>query len=217
MTAALEAGEWSAARPGRTLPRGKTRYPFYRRLGGSQVRSGRAEILASTGIRSRTVEPVVSRYTDWATRSTNNRYVETGCYGRMIWDSLKKWKLGNRSSDGTLDTSSASEWWRQISQNLQFWLPKTDRGPMKLQPKSGHTYNTPSSTVYTSHYPILYTYIKLGSSETFCDSFEQIIRRSRKDLQTMQFNEQIITLPILIGGLTKMVVIRCNTTAHSAM
>jgi len=28
MTAALEGGEWSAARPGRTLPSGKTRYPF---------------------------------------------------------------------------------------------------------------------------------------------------------------------------------------------
>ena len=33
MTPALEGGEWSAARPGRTLPPGKTRYPFYRRLG----------------------------------------------------------------------------------------------------------------------------------------------------------------------------------------
>jgi len=33
MTAALEGGEWSAARPGLTLPPGKTRYPFYRRLG----------------------------------------------------------------------------------------------------------------------------------------------------------------------------------------
>jgi hypothetical protein len=43
MTAALEEGEWSAARPGRTLPPGKTRYPFYRRLGGPQSRSGRAE------------------------------------------------------------------------------------------------------------------------------------------------------------------------------
>jgi len=32
MTAALEGGEWSAARPGRTLPPGKIRYPFYRRL-----------------------------------------------------------------------------------------------------------------------------------------------------------------------------------------
>ena len=63
-------GEWSAARPGRTLPPGKTRYPFYRRLGGPQGRSGRAEYLVPTGIRSRTVQPVVSRDTDWANRPT---------------------------------------------------------------------------------------------------------------------------------------------------
>jgi len=60
MTVALEGGEWSAARPGRTLPPGKTRYQFYKRLGGSQGRSGRAENLVPTGIRSRTVQPVVS-------------------------------------------------------------------------------------------------------------------------------------------------------------
>ena len=70
MTAALEGGEWSAARPGRTLPPGKTQYPLYRRLGGPQVRSGWAENLVPTGIWSRTVQPVVSRYTDWATRPT---------------------------------------------------------------------------------------------------------------------------------------------------
>ena len=58
MTAALEGGEWSAARPGRTLPPAKTRYPFYRRLGGPQGRSGRAENLVATGIRSRTAQPV---------------------------------------------------------------------------------------------------------------------------------------------------------------
>ena len=62
MTAALEVGEWSAARPGRALPPGKTRYPFYRRLGGPQGRSGQAENLVPTGIRSRTVQPVVRRY-----------------------------------------------------------------------------------------------------------------------------------------------------------
>jgi len=61
MTAALEGGEWSAARPGRTLPPEKTQYPFYRRLGGPQNRSGRAENLVPTGIRSPTVQPVVSR------------------------------------------------------------------------------------------------------------------------------------------------------------
>jgi len=49
MTATLEWGEWSAARLGRILPLGKTRYPFYRRLGGPQGRSGRAENLAPPG------------------------------------------------------------------------------------------------------------------------------------------------------------------------
>jgi len=71
MTAALEGGEWSAARLGRTLPPGKTRYPLYRRLGGLQDWSGWAENFAPTGIRSRTVQPVVSHYTDWATRPTH--------------------------------------------------------------------------------------------------------------------------------------------------
>ena len=70
MTAALEGGEWSAAWPGRILPPRKSRYPFYRRLGGPQGRSGRAENLVPTGIRSRTFQPIVSRYTDWATRPT---------------------------------------------------------------------------------------------------------------------------------------------------
>ena len=50
MTAALEAGEWSAARPGRTLPPGKTRYPLYRKLIGPQGLSGRAENLVPTAI-----------------------------------------------------------------------------------------------------------------------------------------------------------------------
>jgi len=56
MIAALEGGEWSAAHPGRTLPPGKTRYPFYREMGGPQRPSGRAEILVPTRIRSRAVQ-----------------------------------------------------------------------------------------------------------------------------------------------------------------
>jgi len=58
MTAALEGGEWSAARPGSILPLGKIRYLFYRRLGGPQGRSGRAENLVPTGIRPRIAQPV---------------------------------------------------------------------------------------------------------------------------------------------------------------
>jgi hypothetical protein len=57
MTAALEGGEWSAARPGRTLPPGKTRYPLYMRLGGPQGRYGRTENLAPPGFDPRTVQP----------------------------------------------------------------------------------------------------------------------------------------------------------------
>ena len=56
MTVALERGEWSAARPGRTLPLGKTRYLFYRRLCGLQGRSGQTENLVSTRVWSRTVQ-----------------------------------------------------------------------------------------------------------------------------------------------------------------
>ena len=56
MTAALERGEWSEARPGRTLPPRENRYPFYKRLGEPQGRSERAENLVPTAIRSRTVQ-----------------------------------------------------------------------------------------------------------------------------------------------------------------
>ena len=71
MTAALEGSEWSATGPGRALPPGKTRYPLYRRLGGPQGLSGQVrKISPPPGVDPRTVQPVVSRYTDWATRPT---------------------------------------------------------------------------------------------------------------------------------------------------
>jgi hypothetical protein len=44
---------------------GKTRYPLYRRLGGPQGRSERVrKISPPSGFDPRTVQPVVSRYTD---------------------------------------------------------------------------------------------------------------------------------------------------------
>jgi len=46
-------GEGSASRPGRSLPPGETRYSLYRRLGGTQGRSGQVwKISPLTGIRS---------------------------------------------------------------------------------------------------------------------------------------------------------------------
>jgi hypothetical protein len=51
-TSVLEGGECSTSRPGHILPPGKPPYPLYRRLGGPQGRSGRAENFDSPGIRS---------------------------------------------------------------------------------------------------------------------------------------------------------------------
>jgi len=56
-------------------PLRKTWYPFYRRLGGPQGQSGWAENLVPTGIRTRTVQPVVDRYTDWATGAQYGNYL----------------------------------------------------------------------------------------------------------------------------------------------
>ena len=69
MTTALEGGEGSASRPGRSLPPGKTRYPLYRRLCGPQGRSGQVrKISPPPGFDPRTVQPVASRYTGYASR-----------------------------------------------------------------------------------------------------------------------------------------------------
>ena len=113
MTAALEGVEWSAARPGRTLPSGKTRYPFYRRLGRPQGRSGRAENLIPTGIQSRTVQPVVSRYTDWATRPHVTRH---------------KWYFLSLSHRHTLKHQTIGfvsfVWYKQnVTQPIPLWGP----------------------------------------------------------------------------------------------
>jgi hypothetical protein len=41
VTSALDGGEWSASRPDRFAPHGKSPwYPLNRRLGGPQIRSG---------------------------------------------------------------------------------------------------------------------------------------------------------------------------------
>ena len=53
--------------PAAALPPGNTRYLLYRRLGGPQGRSGRLrKISPPPGFDPQTVQPVASRYTDWA-------------------------------------------------------------------------------------------------------------------------------------------------------
>jgi hypothetical protein len=51
-----------------TLPPGKeTRYPLHRRLGGPQGLSRQVRKISSPlGFDPQTIQPVVSRYTDWA-------------------------------------------------------------------------------------------------------------------------------------------------------
>ena len=54
------------------LTQGKTRYPLYRRLGGPQGRSGQVrKISPPPGFDPRTVQPVASRYIDWAIAAQN--------------------------------------------------------------------------------------------------------------------------------------------------
>ena len=90
MTAALKGSEWSAARPGRTLPPGKTRYPLYRRLGGPQGRSGRAENLVTTWIRSRTVHPVAqSLYRLSYPAHMNNTTAQNSVNSPLNWNPLQ--------------------------------------------------------------------------------------------------------------------------------
>jgi hypothetical protein len=69
MTTALEGVRGQRRAPAALHPRGNTRYPLYRRLGGSQGRSGQVrKISPPPGFDPRTIKPVASRYTDYATR-----------------------------------------------------------------------------------------------------------------------------------------------------
>jgi hypothetical protein len=59
-------GEWLKPRPNRFTPGKKTRYPFYRRLGGPKGRSERVQkISPPPGFDPRTVQTVASRYISW--------------------------------------------------------------------------------------------------------------------------------------------------------
>ena len=79
MTTALEGGERSASRPGRSLPPGKSRYPLYRRLGGPQGRSGQVrKISHTTGIRS----------PDLPARSQSLYWLRYPAHWSMVWFSV---------------------------------------------------------------------------------------------------------------------------------
>ena len=67
LTSALDEGEWPTPCPGRFTP-GKDSVPIVQEAGWSPGTDWAvAENISPTGVRSRTVQPVASRYTDWAT------------------------------------------------------------------------------------------------------------------------------------------------------
>jgi len=114
MTAAVEGGEWLAARPCRTLPLGYSRYPLYRRLGGPQGRSGRAENLVPIGIRPRTLQPVAQSTELPGPRTSTLRTAvgayssnRTRCLCQLWWWT---WTC-SRHVDGTFASLSTSVFW----------------------------------------------------------------------------------------------------------
>ena len=73
------------------LPPGKTWYPLYRRLGGTQGRSGWVQkISPPPGFDPRTVQPVASHYTDWAILALNITIPLYICHSIFYFN---KWKL----------------------------------------------------------------------------------------------------------------------------
>jgi hypothetical protein len=94
MTMALEGGEGSASRPGCSLPLGKTWYPLYRRLGGPRGQSGQVQkISPPPGFDPRTVQPVASRYTDYATWPTPNRLQQPYWLAPRYWELINGYTL----------------------------------------------------------------------------------------------------------------------------
>jgi len=115
---ALERGDGSASRPGRSLPRGKIRYPLYRRLGGPQGRSGRVrKISPPPGFDPRTVEPVASRYTDLATRPKVKLRGTT--YNLFTCQS---------DSDAILSKSMQRLWCKYVCEKFVSWTGRSVRG-----------------------------------------------------------------------------------------
>ena len=72
ITSALDGSGWSTPRPSLFTPGKKTQCLLYRRLGGPQGQSGQVRKMSPLpGFDSRTVQPVASRYTDFAIPAHN--------------------------------------------------------------------------------------------------------------------------------------------------
>jgi hypothetical protein len=70
MTTALDGGEWSASRPGRSLPPGKDPVPIVQEAGWAPgpVWTDAENLAPPPGFDPWTIQLVASRYTNYATR-----------------------------------------------------------------------------------------------------------------------------------------------------
>ena len=85
LTSALFGSGWWTPRPGHFTPGKETQYPLYRKVGGPQGRSRRAQKLSPPkGLNPWTVQPLVSCYTDWATAEPSQQ-APVNC--------LNKWQI----------------------------------------------------------------------------------------------------------------------------
>ena len=85
MTSTLKMGVGGQHHAPAALPPEENRYPLYSRLGGPHGRSGRVRKISSPpGFDPRTVQPVASRYTDWAilAHASNSTDLNTLSYGK---------------------------------------------------------------------------------------------------------------------------------------
>jgi hypothetical protein len=94
LTSTLYGSWWSSLRPCRFTRRKETRYPFHRRLGGPQGRSGRVRRMSSSpGFDSRTVRPIASRYIDYGMPAHFRRSKLTD--NKLSWKIRNNWKFLN--------------------------------------------------------------------------------------------------------------------------
>ena len=120
MTTALDGGEGISVTPRPLFTPGKTRYPMYRRQGGSQGRSGQVrKISLQRGFDPRTVQSVASRHIDYATRPTGNRVLYTKKYTcvKRVMD-LRDDKVKREEVDGW-DIQHAWVWSEML---IKYWL-----------------------------------------------------------------------------------------------
>jgi hypothetical protein len=85
MTSALEGGEWSAARPGRTLPPGRTRYPLSHIIEGSEFSSLVPCLLVITGCRKLIVTALMRLPVEVETHTHAGTHTHTHTRRNWIW------------------------------------------------------------------------------------------------------------------------------------